>query len=158
QNYTTCSTTGNINQRRRLYRQDPLKGQYYAVVAEAQDGGTGNFEGLYLSAQKRLSRGVSIQSNYTWGHCISDMGDVLVGTGGASATSPRNSRNDRGNCQTSDLGQTVNLSAVAQTPRVAGKTLGMIASGSQISPLMRIRSAQFFTVTTGVDNALSGQG
>jgi hypothetical protein len=47
---------------------------------------------------------------------------------------------------------------VLQTPRFSSGALRRIGSDWQLSPIMKIRSAQFFTVTTGVDNALSGQG
>ena len=65
-----CNSTGNANQRRVLYLQDPNKGKYYAGVGYLDDGGTASYEGLYLSAQKRLSHGVTVLTNYTWSHCI----------------------------------------------------------------------------------------
>jgi hypothetical protein len=46
---------------------------------------------------------------------------------------------------------------VAQTPQFSSRPLRWAASGWQVAPIMKIKSAQFFTVTTGVDNALNGQ-
>jgi SAM-dependent methyltransferase len=43
QSYTVCSTTDNQNVRRKLYRQDPLKGQYFASVVQDLNSGTANF-------------------------------------------------------------------------------------------------------------------
>ena len=155
--YPVCSTTANQNQRRVLYLENPAQGQYYAGLTQRETGGTASYEGLLVSAQKRLSNGVSALANYTWSHCISDYWDDFVGNGGGSAITPSNRRADRSNCQTSDQRQLFNLSVVAQTPKFSNRALRMFASGWQISPLLKIRSAQFFTVTSGVDTALSGQ-
>src|SRR5204862_146941 len=44
------------------------------------------------------------------------------------------------------------------TANYAGNsTMKLIAGGWQLSPIVKIRSAQFFTVTTGVDSALTAQ-
>ena len=58
-NYSTCSTVGNQNQRRILSLQNPAQGQYYGGVGAFDDGGTAEYEGLFLSAQKQLSHGVT---------------------------------------------------------------------------------------------------
>jgi hypothetical protein len=50
-----------------------------------------------------------------------------------------------------------NLSVVAQAPKFSNRALRLIASDWQIAPIVKIRSAQFYTVTTGVDTALNGQ-
>jgi hypothetical protein len=158
-NYSTCSTTGNTNQRRRLYLQDPVKGQYYGLISQMDDGGTGTYNALYLSAQKRLSHGTTVLANYTFSHCISDFWNAFVGGSGASnGYNPAGRRAERSNCVNTDVRQTFNTSVVAQTPKFANRTLGMIASNWQISPILKIRTGQFFTVTTAVDNALNGSG
>ena len=41
-------------------------------------------------------------------------------------------------------------------PRFSGRALRLIASNWQISPILKLRTGQFLTVTTGVDNALNG--
>ncbi|HYR89639.1 MAG TPA: carboxypeptidase regulatory-like domain-containing protein [Terriglobia bacterium] len=157
-NYPTCSTTSNINQRRALYLQDPQQGQYYASVTELDDGGTGNYNGLLLSAQKRLSHRVSVLANHTWSHCISDIWEYLFNNAANVPSGGNDRRSNRGNCQTGDQRHVFNLSAVLQTRRFSSGLLRLIGSEWQLSPIMKIRSAQFFTVTTGLDNALTGQG
>ena len=154
--YTTCSTTANTNQRRVLYLQNPAQGQYYGGVNQLDDGGTGEYESLLLSVQHRLSRGVSALGNYTWSHCISDVWDPNVGTGNAQSI-PGNRRQFRSNCQTGDIRQVLNLSLVAGTPRFSNRPLRWIAGNWQVAPIMKIASAQLFSVTTGVDGALTGQ-
>jgi hypothetical protein len=96
-------------------------------------------------------------ANYTWSHCISDVWNDFTGNNGVSSGTPNNRRADRGNCATSDQRQVLNLSMVAQTPRFSGHALRWLAGDWQVSPILKIKSAQFFTVVTGVDNALNGQ-
>ena len=120
------------------------------------DGGTANYNGLFLSAQKRASRGVSVLANYTWAHCISDLWNAYVGASGGSSTRPDNRKAERSNYVPSDQRHSFNLSAVAQTPTFSSRALRWIASNWQIAPILKVRSGLFFTVTTGLDNALSG--
>jgi hypothetical protein len=157
--YPVCSTIANIQQRRVLSLLNPAQGALYGAVALADDGGTGNYEGLFVSAQRRLNQGVTLLANYTWSHCVSDVIDSQIGSGGASIAGavPGNRRAYRGNCQTSDQRQVFNLSAVAQTPRFSNRLLRMAASNWQISPIVVLKSSQFFTVTSGADTALTGQ-
>ena len=155
--YSNCSTTTNINQRRRLNLQNPQQGQYYAIVATQDDGGTASYNALALSAQKRLDHGLSVLANYTWSHCIADVWNVFVGNNGVSSVTPGNRRNERGNCNTSDQRQVFNLSPVFQTPKFSGKALRWAASDWQISGIVTLRSSQFYTVTAGSDVALNGE-
>jgi len=159
----TCSTTANTNQRRLLYLQNPREGQYYGIVSTTDDGGTASYNGLYLQVQKRLSRGISIQSSYTWSHCISDLWTGNPGNNGVSAITPGNRRSDRGQCdstgtQSTDLRHSFNLSVVAQTPKFANATLRKIASEWQFSPILKMRPGYYFTVNLGQDIALNGEG
>lgn len=156
--YSTCSTTATTNFRRALYLLNPAQGQYYGEVSTTDDGGTESYNALYLQLQKRLSRGVTVLSNYTWSHCISDLWNGNPGNNGASSVTPGNRRNDRGNCFPNDQRQLFNLSVVAQSPRFSGRALRLLASHWQIAPILAIKSAQFYTVTTGVDTALNGEG
>ncbi|MBV9507550.1 MAG: carboxypeptidase regulatory-like domain-containing protein [Acidobacteriia bacterium] len=152
-NYPVCSTTANQNQRRVFYLQNPLAGQYYAGIGAYDPGGTGSYNGLYLSANKRLSHGVVATANYTVSHCISDIYDQQTGSGGVSPY--QNRRAARSNCLGSDQRQLFTLNAVAQTPRFSERALRMLASNWQIAPILQIKSAQFFTIVPGTDRALT---
>ena len=155
-NYPVCSTTANTNQRRALYLQNPDQGQYYSAVAQVDQGGTGTYDGLYLSVTKRLSQGVSVLANYTWSHCISDYFEPQY-LSGAAVSPPGNRRAFRGNCPGSDQRQVFNSSFVLQTPKFANAALRMLATGWQISPIVKFKTGPYFTISTGVDNALNGQ-
>jgi hypothetical protein len=158
-NYSTCSTTGNTNQRRILALKNLTQGQYYGTVAALDDGATANYNAFFLSAQKRLSRGTTVLANYTMSRCISGVYNSIVGGQGGGGVdagwNPAGRNKERGNCPT-DQRQVFNLSLVAQTPRFSGRALRMIASNWQVSPILKLRTGQYLTVTTGVDNALNG--
>ncbi len=148
-----CNATSNQNQRRVLYQQNPALGQYYAGVGVLDDGGTGSYEGLYLSVQKRLSHNVTILSNYTWSHCISD--PWAQNPTGAGVEIPGARRQWRSNCVGTDLRQLFGLNMVATTPKFSSRALRLVASDWQVAPILQVKSAQFFSVLSGQDRALS---
>ena len=135
----------------------PSQGQYYAGITYQDTGGTADYNALYLSVLRRLSRGVTIQANYTWSHCISDVQNTELGTAGPTYSIPFDRRADHSNCALSDQRQVANISVVAQTPKFSNQLLTKVASDWQLSFIINARSAQIFTAVTGVDNALDGQ-
>jgi hypothetical protein len=151
--YPTCSTTANQQNRRILSLLNPAQGQYYSAIGSIDDGGTGSYEGLYLSAQKRLSHGVTGSANYTWSHCISDVYNQNPGNGGVA---PYNNRRQwRSNCVGNDLRQQFSLNLVATTPKFSNRALRILGSDWQVAPILGIRSAVFFTVYSGTDRVLN---
>jgi hypothetical protein len=146
----------NIAQRRFLFLENPVQGAYYAGIGQQDPGATASYNGLLLSAQRRMSHGVTLLANYTWSHCItSPPNEVLTGSG--STMIPSNLGADRGNCAVQDRRQVLNISAVAQTPRFSEKWLQMVAGDWKYSAIVVAETGNHFNVTTGVDNALSGQ-
>ena len=157
--YTTCSTTANTNQRRRISLENPAAGQYYGFVDRIDSGGTANYNGMLLSVQRRAARGLTVSGNYTWSHCISDPWQVSnadIGSGGWSHPDIR--RFDRGNCTegATDRRHIFNLSAVAATPQFSNPALRTVGSGWRFSPIFRILSGGYLSVTANQDRALTG--
>jgi hypothetical protein len=159
--FANCGTTATNNQRRALNFINPAQGRLYGIVSYGAPYGTGSYNALYLSVQKRFSRGASILANYTLQHCISDAWNGQPGNNGVSGVTPGNRRADRSNCApnlvASDQRHLFNLSAVLQTPRFASRPLRLLASDWQFAPNLSIRSAQLYTVTLGTDLALNGE-
>ena len=151
--FSTCSTTANQNQRRVFYLQNPSGGQYYAGIGAYDPGGTGSYNGIYLSANKRLGHGIVMTANYTWSHCISDIYDQQTGANGVSPY--QNRRGMRSNCLGADQRQLFTLNMVAQTPKFSTRVLRIVASGWQVAPIVQVKSAQFFTIVPGTDRALT---
>lgn len=155
--YNPCSQTANLNLRRKLYLENPAEGRFIGVISEFDDGGTMSYNGLILNLQRRAARGVTISGNYTWSHCIGDYTD-FNGSGpdpGTDYQDPNNRRLDRGNCP-SDRRHVFNMTAVAETPRFARNALRALASGWRLSGIYRKASGQYLTVTSGVDQSMTG--
>ena len=143
--YTPCSSTTNTNQRRVMYLQNPDQGQYYSAISIISDGQTRSYSAMVLSLQRRRSRGVTIQGNYTWSHCIDE---GYSDTGGGSAIPERRGL-DRANCEL-DRRHNFNLSTVYETPQFANSALRALGTGWRVSGIVRIVSGAQLSVTTGL--------
>jgi hypothetical protein len=135
-----------------LSLQNPLAGQYYAGIGAYDPGGTGSYNGLYLAANKRLSHNITLNTNYTWSHCISDIYDQQTGSAGVS---PFIRRNGRSNCTGADQRHSFVLNMVAQAPRFNNTWLRRLASDWQVAPIFILRSGGYFSIVPGTDRALT---
>jgi hypothetical protein len=68
---------------------------------------------------------------------------------------PGNRRAYRNNCIGIDVRQNFILNLVATTPRFSNKWARILGSNWQIAPILNYRSAQYFTITSGTDRALT---
>src|SRR5262249_8148491 len=92
-----CSTNAN-NNAPRIFTPYP-GGNLIANMDQYDDGGTASYNGLILAVQKRLSKGFSLNGNYTWSHCIGDLAvGNSTGNAGNGLVDPNNRRGDRSNC------------------------------------------------------------
>ncbi len=158
--YATCSTTANVDQRRRLSLENPNTGKFYGYVNKIDSGGTAGYNALLVSIERRAARGITISGNYTWSHCISDPWQTTANSdnGQQGDTKPGDRSFDRGNCTTSavDRRHIFNLSGVAETPQFSNSTLRAVASGWRLSPIFRVLSGEYLAVTTNQDRSLTG--
>ena len=134
-------------------------------LAVIVNGGTQNYHGMLLQLQHRPTQGLNINGNYTWSHCIGDyMGRANSGYGSSvdhTYQDPNNRRKDRANCEV-DQRHAFNLTAVAETPKFANRTLTMVGTGWRLSGIYRIStgalnaanaSSGIRTVTLGAASA-----
>jgi hypothetical protein len=149
------ATTGNTNQRRVLIRQNPVDGQAYGTIGQVDDSGKGIYHGMLLSAQRRLKNNLSVLTNWTLSRCMSDPATTEIT--GPTIVDPNNPDLDYSYCS-SDRRHVLNLSLVYRTPDFTSTAMRVAFSGWQFSPLVRWQSGNRSTVTTGVDNALTGMG
>ena len=154
------ASLGNTNQRRKFNLMDPVNGSYFGYVDSWDFGGTGNYHGMLLSAQRRMARGFTVNVNYTWSHCIGNPSNSILnsGPGGFAVYVYEGRKLDRGNCNTSasDRRHVVNMSAVGEMPSFSNKVLNTLASGWRASATVHMGTGNYLTVSTGLDIALSG--
>jgi hypothetical protein len=150
------ATAANTNARRLLSLANPTQGAYFASIQELDTNGTGRYDALLLSAQSRRAAGLSVQGNYTFSRCTSDLTNYEPGVAGAPYMIPGNREADRGRCAL-NADHNVNVSLVYEVPAVGTGIARAVTDGWQLSGIVTARSGSYFTVTTGVDNALTGQ-
>ena len=172
-NYVSCppgtaGTVCNVGSERNfriLNEQHP--GLNAGAMLLVDPSGTSSYNGMLFNAQKRFSQHFSLQSNYTWSHCISDFDPdptVQAGEDDYMWTNPLNRRFDRGDC-IGDRRHAINLTAAASTPKLGAGAWQRIASEWQLAPMFRWSSGQPLNVVTnglpsapgaGPDPALNG--
>jgi hypothetical protein len=167
QSFPNCSAA--LDQRRELSLLNPAVGQYFGYLDYVTDAGWQNYNGLLLSAQRRAGHGIALSANYTVSQCegLISQGDapLNVATGymiPISMINPPSKEEqqkvfdrEKGYC-TNWRRHIFNGTATIQSPDFQGAALRAVASGWRLSGVFRASSGGPFTVSTGVDRALSG--
>jgi Carboxypeptidase regulatory-like domain/TonB dependent receptor/TonB-dependent Receptor Plug Domain len=163
--WNPCSQTGNLPDRRLFSLVQPQAGQLIGFMDQMDAGGTANYNGLLLSAQKRFGKGFSVIANYTWSHCIGDLTQGSgVNGGGAGYQNLNNRQFDKGNCASQEIAgnfstdrrQLFNATLVAETPVFANHLLRTLATGWRLAPIFTATSGGFISIPIGQDRALDG--
>ncbi len=152
QTFSPCSTTGNTNQRRVLNLANPAEGQYFANITTLGDESTASYNGMLLTVQRRRSKGVTVQANYTWSHCIADP-FAAGGSQTSTGVFPGRRLNERAGCP-GDTRHSINGSVVYETPQFSGRLMRLLASAWQVSGIARIQSGTSLAVTSGFNTSL----
>ena len=108
----------------------------FGAVTQLSTGANSHYNGLQLTAMKRLARGFQGQVNYTWSRCmdtVSNGGFLPFSAGGILSPLPRDLARDYGPCDY-DIRHNLNAQYVYQLPvRVRSHSLGYALNGWQIS-------------------------
>jgi hypothetical protein len=108
----------------------------FAAVTQLSTGANSHYNGLQLTAMKRLGHGLQGQVNYTWSRCIdtvSNGGFLPFSAGGILSPLPGDLARDYGPCDY-DIRHNLNAQYVYQVPiRVRSHSLGYALNGWQIS-------------------------
>ncbi|MDQ2948694.1 MAG: hypothetical protein M3Y27_22605, partial [Acidobacteriota bacterium] len=108
----------------------------FGTVTQLSTGANSHYNGLQLTAEKRLSHGLQAQVNYTWSHCldtVSNGGFLQFSAGGILSPLPGNLARDRGPCDY-DIRHNLTGNYVYQLPaKIRNRMLGYVLNGWQIS-------------------------
>jgi len=152
--YSTCSTTGNTQQRRVLTLLNPAQGALYSTIAQTDDGNLAHYNALGVSIEHRFSHGFNWLANYTDGQCLStyDFGGELAGN---NYQDPNNRRGEYGRCNF-DRRSIFNTSLVLISPGVGGGWASRFTKDWEVAPVISFYNGQPFSITDGTDVSLTG--
>jgi hypothetical protein len=132
----------------------------FGAVTQFSTGANSNYNGLQLTAMKRMGHGLEGQVNYTWSHCldtVSNGGFLQFSAGGILSPLPGELSRDYGNCDY-DIRHNLTGQYVYQLPlKVRRPALGYALNGWQISGTAFWHSGVPFSVLSTPYSA-DGQG
>ena len=108
----------------------------FGAVTQLNTGANSHYNGLQLTADKRLAHGLQVQANYTWSRCmdtVSNGGFLPFSAGGILSPLPGDLARQYGPCDY-DVRQNFTAQYVYQLPvKVRNRMLGYAFNGWQIS-------------------------
>ena len=140
------STEANVNSRR-LYAG-------LASIQSVSDFQFSNYNGLQISFNARAEKGLTLISNYTWSKCMDNDSQTI---GAVSVINKFNVNADYARCDF-NVAQTANISVVYDFPNMPWfhGFSSKLLNGWEASMITVIRSGPYFSVSSGIDNSLSG--
>jgi hypothetical protein len=132
----------------------------FGAVTQLSTGANSHYNGLQLTADKRLTHGLQVLANYTWSHCmdtVSNGGFLPFSAGGILSPLPGELGRQYGPCDY-DIRDNFTAQYVYQLPfRVRNKTLGTLVNGWQVSGTAFWHSGVPFSVLSTPHSA-NGEG
>ncbi len=130
----------------------------YGETLVLEEEGTGNYNGLLLSAKHSFANHYTSITNFTWSHCISDNYTTTLGLFLVTEAVPYDRRADRGNCPSADTHDIFNQTLVAQMPMLSNHTEDMILGHWEFSLSGIIQSGTDLAVYNLIDFSGTGNG
>lgn len=127
----------------------------YATIRMIRNDVTSNYNALQVQARKRLSSGLTFQTNYAWSHTIDDGNDVNLGT---AVEDPSRRYLERGNSQF-DFRHRFTQTFVYALPFYhtgSSRMLRALIRGWQLDGILTLESGQPFSVMASGDVANTG--
>jgi hypothetical protein len=108
----------------------------FGAVTQLSTGANSHYNGLQLTAQKRMGHGFQFQANYTWSHCmdeVSNGGFLPFSAGAVLSPLPGELRRQYGPCDY-DVRHNLTANYVYQLPlKARGRILGAVIERWQVS-------------------------
>ena len=121
----------------------------FGAVTQFSTGANSHYNGLQLTAMKRMSHGFQGQINYTWSHCldtVSNGGFLQFSSGGILSPLPGELARDYGNCDY-DIRHNLTAQYTYKLPfKVLDQLWGYLVNGWQISGTVFWHSGVPFSV------------
>lgn len=121
----------------------------FGAVTQLNTGANSHYNGLQLTADKRLAKGLQFTANYTWSHCmdtVSNGGFLPFSAGGILQPLPGRLQRQYGPCDY-DVRHNFTFQYVYQLPwKVKSRQLGYAVNGWQVSGSAFRRSGIPFSV------------
>ena len=148
------STVANTDDRR-------IYAPYYSGINFNYADGLSIYHGLQTTLEKRLSRGVQFNVNYSWSRSIDDGSQTLQGGDIASpdvAQNPLNVRADRG-LSTFDIHHRFVASGVWDLPAPRwNRFTNAMLGGWEVTPILTMQTGFPLNIITGQDRSLTAAG
>lgn len=144
------ATGGNLNTRRKLYRQNPAEAQFISFLDEAVAIGYQRYNGLKLSVRRRAASGLSMSGNYTLSKCTGTDTPNGFDQAGANYLIPGNPDFDNGYCD-QDRKHLSTLTVGYLTPEADNAVLRAIASNWRVSTILAARTGARLNIESGRD-------
>jgi hypothetical protein len=154
-----ASSLSNTDQRRLLYRLNPVAGAYFSTITQMDDGVNTNYHALRLSAQHRFAHNFTLLTVYTWSHCLQNAETInnRISLGSNTYQNPYNRDADRAVCD-ADLRHNVTASFVYEVPKFGDRAMNALLGNWRFSLLGNAHPGFPYNPVSGVDNSLTGIG
>jgi hypothetical protein len=147
--YVPGQSTEDNTQQRRVYPG-------YASIASINSGVNSNFNALQVTLEKRLSKGFSLLTNFSWAKALDDY--APQGSPYYTNTCTCGRHFDYG-ASADDLSKVFKLSGSYETPHIHGNGfVSKLGNGWQLTAIASLQTGNPFTIFSGVDNSFSAIG
>ena len=153
--YPVCSVNGNLNERRVLSQENPVRAAQIGALDLNTDIGWQKYRGLKLAVRHRSTTGLSLNGSYTLSKCEGTATATTFNQTSAGYSIPDDPDFDAGYCD-QDRRHLSSLNAGYETPEVGSGIVGALASNWRLGGILSARSGSRLNITSGVDRALIG--